>query len=88
MLKLIVWGALIYLIYRAAKSWISGPARQRNPMDRRNPPPVDDVMVKDPVCGVYFPQRQGVVHHYKGRQLEFCSEKCRDRFIAEEENRQ
>ena len=82
LLKLIVWGVLIYLIYRAARTWISGPSR-RSAMDHHHPEQVDDEMVKDPVCGVYFPRREAVVHRRDGDDLLFCSTACRDRYLAE-----
>lgn len=43
---------------------------------------IDDVMIKDPFCEVYFPKREG--HHlkYDGKDLYFCSSICREKFIA------
>lgn len=43
---------------------------------------IDDVMIKDPFCEVYFPKREG--HHlkYNGKDLYFCSSACREKFIA------
>jgi YHS domain-containing protein len=43
---------------------------------------IDDVMIKDPFCEIYFPKREG--HHlkYDGKDLYFCSSTCREKFIA------
>ncbi len=92
LLKLIVWGVVFYLIYRAARSWISGPAKPRRSMNHRGDHPgdgqVDDIMVQDPVCGIHFPKREGIVHRHNGRDIHFCSTQCRDQFIAEKEHGQ
>jgi YHS domain-containing protein len=42
---------------------------------------IDDVMVKDPYCEVYFPKRKGIQLKVKGEDLYFCSPECRDKFI-------
>ena len=44
---------------------------------------IDDVMIKDPLCGVYFPKRKG--HHLKDgcEDLYFCSSTCREKFVAD-----
>jgi YHS domain-containing protein len=47
----------------------------------RVPAEVDDVMVKDPYCEVYFPKRKGIQLKVKGEDLYFCSPECRDKFI-------
>ena len=43
---------------------------------------IDDIMVKDPFCEVYFPRREG--HHLKfdGKDLYFCSSTCREKYIT------
>ena len=38
-------------------------------------------MVKDPECGSFFPQRDGVVLKDGDRELRFCSRECRDRYV-------
>jgi YHS domain-containing protein len=43
---------------------------------------IDDVMIKDPVCDVYFPQRNGVHLNADGQDLYFCSRECRDKFVG------
>jgi hypothetical protein len=41
-------------------------------------------MIKDPVCGTYFIQRKGVSLMQGNQRLDFCSERCRDRYLARE----
>jgi YHS domain-containing protein len=43
---------------------------------------IDDEMVKDPFCGVYFAKRDGVLLRHQGQDLYFCSEDCRDKFSS------
>jgi YHS domain-containing protein len=38
--------------------------------------PVTDVMVKDPVCGLYLPKGDAVRETVGGRTLFFCSQEC------------
>jgi YHS domain-containing protein len=45
--------------------------------------PVDDVMVKDPHCGVYFPKRDGIRLELNGEELFFCSTECKDKYLAD-----
>jgi YHS domain-containing protein len=41
---------------------------------------VDDVMVKDPYCQAYFPERNGLPLEIDGQRLLFCSPECRDAY--------
>jgi uncharacterized protein len=69
---------VLYVAYRVARRFLS----KRSPRpDRQEPGRIDDVMVKDPECGSYFPQRDGVVLKDGGRELRFCSRECRDRYV-------
>ena len=43
---------------------------------------IDDDMVKDPYCGVYFAKRDGVLLRHQGKDIYFCSEECRDNFLS------
>jgi len=39
------------------------------------------------VCGIYFPQREGVELKRGGQQFLFCSAACRDRFLEMQKNK-
>jgi YHS domain-containing protein len=82
--KLLLFLIVAYLAYRAIKSWLLRNLQVPGQNGSHNPR-IDDVMVKDPVCGIYFPQREGVELRHKGQIYTFCSKACRDRFV--EENR-
>ena len=81
-MKLLLLIIIVYLVYRAGKSWVIRNLQAPGQNDLRNPS-IDDVMVKDPVCGIYFPQREGVALRHAGQTTVFCSTACRDRFVEE-----
>ena len=86
-MRVIIIAALIYLAYRALKSWMG---IQTRPPEGMSPSPrgeIDDVMVKDPFCEAYFPQRNGVPLNFEGRELLFCSRECKDRFIKQQQEK-
>jgi YHS domain-containing protein len=43
---------------------------------------IDDVMIKDPFCEAYFPKRNGVYLNFGGKDLYFCSNQCKDKYLA------
>ena len=79
-MKLLFLIIIAYLAYRAVKSWVVRNLQAPGQNDSRHPS-IDDVMVKDPVCGIYFPQREGVELRRGGQTFLFCSAACRDRFL-------
>ena len=85
MFRLIAFALIAYVAYRLARRWIFGRTRS-TPVNGTDLGRIDDVMVKDPQCGAYFPRRDGVALQHAGRDLLFCSRDCRDRFIAANSN--
>ena len=85
-MRLLILLAVIYLAYRALKSWMLPGQPLQRPVSGKaaNEPAnkIDDEMVKDPYCNVYFPKRNGVHLKVDGSDLFFCSTECRDKFIA------
>jgi len=81
--KLLLLIIIAYLGYRAVKSWVMRNLQAPGQTDSRQPG-IDDVMVKDPVCGIYFPQREGVELKRGGQTFLFCSAACRDRFVEKQ----
>ncbi len=82
---------LICTIYWLGKSIIrdllSLKSRKRSTTSEKKPSisslPVTDELVQDPVCGVYCPKKSAFTAIYKGKVYYFCSEECRQKFIAQ-----
>lgn len=83
-MRLIIIAALIYLLYRTVKSWLGVRMRPPAEMSSRSNSAIDDVMVQDPFCGVYFPRRDAVPLKHEGNELLFCSNACRDSFLDQQ----
>jgi YHS domain-containing protein len=45
---------------------------------------IDNVMVKDPYCNIYFARRDGVHLSLKGKDVYFCSTECKEKFLEKQ----
>lgn len=79
-MKLLIFIGLVYLVYRAAKSVILSSITVKTVGDESRKP-IEDIMVKDPYCEVYFPEREGYPLKVGNETLYFCSAECRDEYI-------
>ena len=79
-MRLLIFMGLLYLGYRAVKSWMLPGAPSRDAVSGQKASEIDDVMVKDPFCDTYLPKRDGVQLKHQGEDLFFCSRECRDQF--------
>lgn len=83
MIKLILLIALLYFGLKLRRAWLDFKRSQQHVGNRMEINRIDDVMVKDPFCQAYFPKREGVRHLVDGQELYFCSEECRNGYMAE-----
>ena len=83
-MKLLILLLVAYLGYRGLKSWMAKNMPTDNTVSGGASGEIDDVMVKDPFCEVYFPKRNGVRLRHHKEELFFCSVECRDKFLAEQ----
>jgi hypothetical protein len=85
MIRFVVLALVAYFFYRALKNWMQGGrdanARRKQAAGRD----VDNVLIQDPVCQTYFARRDGVHLHHAGRDLYFCSNQCRERYLIEQD---
>ncbi|MDA8140918.1 MAG: hypothetical protein M0036_19895 [Desulfobacteraceae bacterium] len=81
LIRLLIYVVLGVLIYRAVRAWFGGGQSKVQPGGQA-PPPADDVMIQDPQCGVYFARRDGVSINQGGQELIFCSEACKEKYLA------
>ncbi len=80
-MRLLIIGILVYLLYRAWKSWQHPSVPHSQNDSSENAGQIDDIMVKDPFCNVYFPRSKGIHMQIGDRDVYFCSAKCRDGFL-------
>ncbi len=81
-MRLLILLAVIYLCFRMLKSWILQNSPSQKPLSSTTAAEIDDVMVIDPFCEVYFPKRDGIHLRANGKDLYFCGKECKDKFIA------
>lgn len=82
LIRLLIYAALFWLLYRLVKSLKGGGPRVRGPHGPQNPPGgrlEGGELVQDPQCGVYIP-KEGAVKGPGGHY--FCSAACRDAYAA------
>jgi YHS domain-containing protein len=53
----------------------------KKPVGNTTAAQMDDVMIKDPFCEIYFSKKDGVHLRSDGQDLYFCSKACRDKFL-------
>ncbi len=80
-MRLLILIALLYLGYRFLKSWMLKQTTSQKETFEKKTAEIDDVMVRDPQCGVYFAKKDGVHLNMNGQNLYFCSEECKDKFL-------
>ena len=80
-MRLLILLGLIYLCYRALKSWMIQSGLSQNTVSGDTTQQIDDEMIKDPVCDMYFPKKDGVRLKSDGKDYYFCSSDCRDKFV-------
>jgi YHS domain-containing protein len=83
MIRFLILLGIGYFGYKLVKNWVSDNMSKIVTTHSANQ--IDDIMVKDPYCQVYFPKREGFHLKVDGEDLYFCSEECRDNFLASRE---
>jgi hypothetical protein len=78
MIRLIIFGFLIYLVYRLFSGMFSGPQIGRRPADKPSQNN-SGKMVKCETCGLYVPESEAVTRHTQGRTEYFCSKACENK---------
>ena len=76
-MRFLILCLLIYLGYRMLKALLLPGQSASRPEKGEHLSQVDDVMVKDPFCETYYPQRSGIREVINGETYCFCSTACR-----------
>ena len=82
MIRFIIFFVVGYVLYRSLKSWMFPAASSSRSVSSDTTAEIDDVMIKDPFCEAYFPKRNGVHLTFGGKDLYFCSNQCKDKYLA------
>lgn len=69
-----------YLFWRHIKKKVFLPEQDRGETSKREPPTVAE-LVRDPQCGVYIVKDKAIKDRVEGKEIYFCSETCRKRYI-------
>lgn len=85
-MRLLILCLLIYFGYRLFKTWVLPGGSPAISEEEGSLTAIDDVMVKDPFCETYFPQRQGIRGVINGETHYFCSTECRDKYFEAIQN--
>ncbi len=80
MIRILIYLLLIYIAYRVFRSLMT-PSESSGRRSRGENGPAVDIMIKDPVCEVYFPKKDGICINIDGNEICFCSMECRDKFL-------
>lgn len=81
LIRLIIIGILVYLIYKTLK-WIFGSSSVRQEtVGKRDMPVISgEDLVEDPYCHVYVPMSQAYKGYMGGQVMYFCSQDCFEQY--------
>ena len=79
MTRIIILGVLFFILYWIIKGIFSRPA-EKIAGKRGTHIGTEEIMVKDPECGIYVPKSDAITSSLGGQSLYFCSEECLDRY--------
>ena len=77
MVKLLIWGLLLYIGYRIIISLTSANKPPTKSAGSRGP---GEETHRDPVCGVYVSEEQAVIGNHDGQRHYFCSMDCLEKY--------
>jgi YHS domain-containing protein len=86
MLKLLFLIGILYAIFKIRKFMKQIGGSVNRGLSEMADHQIDDIMIQDPVCEIYFPRREGFHLNDNGKNLYFCSKECRDRYLMGKKN--
>lgn len=78
--RLLIYSLLFFFAYRLFRFFVPKGEKEDKSTVTKGGVRVDDVMVKDPACGIYLPKKDAISERTKGETHYFCSEKCVENF--------
>lgn len=82
LLRVLAFVATLWFIKRLLRPGYRRDSGAPGPGARDERPQPEKEMVKDPVCGMYMDPRLAIRQEEKGDSLFFCSEECRQKYLA------
>jgi len=76
-IRLLIWGLLIYIGYRIIISLTSSDKPKTKPGGNRD---LGVETHRDPVCGVYVSEETAVIGRHDGQRHYFCSMNCLEKY--------
>ena len=80
--RLAILAVLVYIGYRLLRGNRSQTDNSGHQAEKEKPP-VEDLLVEDPVCHTLVPKQQAIRLRRDGTTYYFCSEKCCDQFSSD-----
>ena len=77
LIRILIWGLLLYIGYRIVLSMVSGRKTVSKPDVKTGSA---ENTHRDPVCGVYVSEAQAVVGRHNGQRHYFCSMACLEKY--------
>lgn len=77
MIRILIWGLLLYIGYRIIVSIASPKKTTAKPVGKMDSA---ETTYRDPVCGVYVSEKQAVVGKHNGQRHYFCSMACLEKY--------
>jgi uncharacterized protein len=81
LIRLLVFVIAIWLIVFAVRRLLLPPSVPRRDKEEGKEPE-GMLLIQDPQCGRFVPERDAVSASVRGQLLHFCSQECRDLYVA------
>jgi YHS domain-containing protein len=86
LIKLLVTGILIYLVYKIVKTVRHPKVENSDDYRFKSTPASGEDLVEDPVCHTYVPLSQAYKKEISGKTHYFCSQQCSDKYVTQKNN--
>lgn len=80
MFRLIIFIALIYLLYKMIKTFHRLKSERNENLQSKSTTDRGEELVEDPVCHTYIPLSQAYKKTISGKDYYFCSKQCSDKY--------
>ncbi len=83
-MRLLAFLGILWILRRILELFLGKPVKPSRPDPGKMAP---TNTVKDPVCGMYMDPRLAFPLQHNGKELFFCSEECRKKYLNESSSR-